>query len=779
VGRITAETPTATLDGVTDRTPHALRGYTGLRLVDPGNGQQLGAATGTTPTLTAPLARPVVFELLPDQRGGLRMEALNGFASFGRLVQSGWWPLKWLVLPNGRTLLAGARGDSLAFAPGAQDSADSEGENGDAHNLDVPMGFSPLSVSLGIRHDDSVLVAAAGMDGILLGTIPPGGPTRVHMNMPHAHGAALSVDLSESVVDGSRLLASGHWDGTVRVWEASYSNSAGELAHVHELAEVASPAWSVAWGIQPNGLALLASGHDDGGIRVWDGTSGLLLATCAPCPGRVDAVAWSVGANGRNLLASGHSDGTVRLWTWQTGALLHEFHDLTAPGLAHVDVSSTVGWLRTSRGALWLYASGETGSRIWELDTDLLTHPAGGSSEDTAPPGRRQTVPSTVYRGLVGLTAAGVWPPLGLLDDLVRMTGPGDLPPLDERLRVLADHPGLRALRELGWPTRSRVGLAALLTADLAEPDTIPPPDRGPRELLDALRHALSGPPDPAPRREPALAALRDAADAVTGRTVALLAVVGPEAVGEDPALPLRLVQQAPAMPALDLRRLRLLTAGTPDAIPRAGSTVHAPGSGGISHSGRLTRILPSQLALPEELLTIRYVRRELLYRLHSSSVRWAPEPLTLVLDNTPATFGPSEVVLRSLAHLLVTSLWSHGRHALLIGVDRPGLVRPMFRPVDLATLWTLRSLELPRLDAALATAASKGLPAVVLAPHHLVEDHGIVPGPQLRLATTHLLDDLPRSRPPDRYHVHLPPTATGSQLALAAGALMTGDRML
>ena len=69
------------------------------------------------------------------------------------------------------------------------------------------------------------------------------------------------------------------------------------------------------------GRVLLASGSWDGTVRLWDPVTGAPAGDpLTGHSGRVEAVAFGVLPDGRVLLASGSGDRTVRLWDPVTGA---------------------------------------------------------------------------------------------------------------------------------------------------------------------------------------------------------------------------------------------------------------------------------------------------------------------------------------------------------------------------------------------------------------------------------------------------------------------------
>jgi WD40 repeat protein len=92
---------------------------------------------------------------------------------------------------------------------------------------------------------------------------------------------------------------------------------------------------------------LLASGGDDGTVRLWEAPSGQLLAILQGHNGAV----WSVALAGDGqLLASGGVDGTVRLWEARSGAYLRMLR--VERRYERLDISGLTGVTAAQRAAL-------------------------------------------------------------------------------------------------------------------------------------------------------------------------------------------------------------------------------------------------------------------------------------------------------------------------------------------------------------------------------------------------------------------------------------------
>ena len=207
-----------------------------------------------------------------------------------------------------------------------------------------------------------------------------------------------AADLRGAVLTGARLLGadlrSAHLAGSVlrraklvgahldagALEDCEYTGCAPpQPEQITALVASASPCLTVAWS--PDG-AWLASGHDEGSIRLWDSASSLEIYRLQGHTGGVRSVAFS--PDGRRL-ASGARDQTVRLWDVATG---REQARLTGHTDAVWSVAFSPDGRRLASGAedhtvrLWEVATGREQAR-------LTGHTGGVRSVAFSPDGRR------------------------------------------------------------------------------------------------------------------------------------------------------------------------------------------------------------------------------------------------------------------------------------------------------------------------------------------------------------------------------------------------------
>ena len=151
-------------------------------------------------------------------------------------------------------------------------------------------------------------------------------------------------------------------------------------SHVRRRLVHPGPVAALAWS--PDG-SWLATGDEDGAIRVWDAATSGLRRTLWGHSGRVAAVA--VSPDGRSIASAG-ADGTVRRWDATTGAEVaqHPGHTAEVLSLAYsADGSKLVSASRDGSARIW------PGNLIDAWDQDLRGHSGWVRSAAFSPDGRR------------------------------------------------------------------------------------------------------------------------------------------------------------------------------------------------------------------------------------------------------------------------------------------------------------------------------------------------------------------------------------------------------
>src|SRR6266568_4304433 len=149
----------------------------------------------------------------------------------------------------------------------------------------------------------------------------------------------------------ARLLASGDFDGGIRVWEL---HTTGPAICIRAFSGHTN--WVMGLAFAPDG-SLLASGSRDGAVKLWDVASGRLRQTLAGHTDGINRVAWS--PDGRTL-ASGSRDTTIRLWDVEEGSAraVLQGHTAEVYGLAFTPDSRSL-----------LSGSDDGTLRLWDVES--------------------------------------------------------------------------------------------------------------------------------------------------------------------------------------------------------------------------------------------------------------------------------------------------------------------------------------------------------------------------------------------------------------------------
>lgn len=162
-------------------------------------------------------------------------------------------------------------------------------------------------------------------------------------------------------LDGRDLLATGGYDGTVRIWDPS-TGTPRELTGYSDIVFAAC-------AVRVDGRELLATGGRRG-VRIWD------IGTCTGVhdfDGYTDQVnvMCVVRVDGRELLATGGTTGRVRIWDPSTGTLLREL-------TGHSDTVFVACAVQVNGRELLATCGEDSIVRIWDPTTDADLHHLNG-----------------------------------------------------------------------------------------------------------------------------------------------------------------------------------------------------------------------------------------------------------------------------------------------------------------------------------------------------------------------------------------------------------------
>ena len=154
-------------------------------------------------------------------------------------------------------------------------------------------------------------------------------------------------------------------EGMVRVWDLATGETIATLDSADAVYETAASGFSLAFF--PDGATLAVSSKN--GVKVWDPATQSILATYdhRGTGGQAGPIL-TLSADG-TLLASGADDGTIRLWDLATG-------DLTVAQQEHTDEVTSLSF--SPDGTILVSASRDHTIRLWDTATGDLIDTWGG-----------------------------------------------------------------------------------------------------------------------------------------------------------------------------------------------------------------------------------------------------------------------------------------------------------------------------------------------------------------------------------------------------------------
>jgi WD40 repeat protein len=191
---------------------------------------------------------------------------------------------------------------------------------------------------------------------------------------------------------GSPMLATAGADKTVRVWDAGTGlQHGGPLqGHIKDVTCVVAlgPPGPPGPGGDSGARALLASGSEDGTVRLWDPVLGAQVGDAILAHNAsVTCLAWGQHTGGDGVLVSGSGDGELRVWVWGAPAWQPTGPPLVGHGggVTSVAVMAQPARLLVASGSsdntarLWGLAPDGTASLLWQSRGEAMAMDARGA----------------------------------------------------------------------------------------------------------------------------------------------------------------------------------------------------------------------------------------------------------------------------------------------------------------------------------------------------------------------------------------------------------------
>jgi WD40 repeat protein len=249
--------------------------------------------------------------------------------------------VKWS--PDGRRLLVRSSGRVITL---------------DANTRQVTGGFEVLAINDVVLSPDSRNTATIN------------GGTAIHIHDINGRGIRqiankeiLPTLSTMFIVNGSvayrpdgRHIIAGHWDGSIRVFDAESGRNLLTFG-TRRVTDIPSAAWS------PDGRQIAAASGKV--IRIWD-TTGRLVRTLSGHNADVGRVIWS--PDGRRLASasSGDTDRSVRIWDAESGRVLRTITGPFSDDRERPDRISDIAW--SPNGRMLATGSSKT-AKIWDPET--------------------------------------------------------------------------------------------------------------------------------------------------------------------------------------------------------------------------------------------------------------------------------------------------------------------------------------------------------------------------------------------------------------------------